>query len=320
MNKFSVAPMIDWTDRHCRYFHRQLSKNATLYTEMIVDQAVLHGDAAHLLDESADKKNVVLQLGGSDSQSMNKASQIAADMGYQEINLNCGCPSDRVQAGVFGAVLMLEPKRVADILSAMSAASGVKISLKIRLGVDEQDVQETLPTFLETIAQAPVQDITIHARKAWLQGLSPKDNRTIPPLDYDLALAMKAQFPDFRIALNGGLEDLTTAKAQLERGFDGVMLGRAAYHKPYEILAPLDSDWYGGAVAPTREEIVEIMSAYLAAHFAQGGRVHQVTRHMIGLFHGQKGGRRWRQYLTEEAKHNDPNILRNALHEISVNA
>ncbi len=312
MNRFSVAPMIDWTDRHCRYFHRLVSHQATLYTEMVVDQAILHGDAARLLDADADKDKVVVQLGGSDPALLGEATKIAYETGYQEINLNCGCPSDRVQAGTFGAVLMYEPERVLRLLEAMSAASPAKVSVKIRLGVDEQIVEESLPRFLEVITASGVSEVTIHARKAWLQGLSPKDNRTIPPLDYDLAYAMKQAFPDVKFALNGGLGDLAQAQEALTR-FDGVMLGRAAYQRPYEILGHLDREIYGEEYQLSREAVIEAMTQYLHEHVAKGGRVHSVTRHMLGLFHGQKGGRLWRQILSQEAKDNDPDLLLNAL-------
>ncbi len=309
MEKFAVAPMIDWTDRHCRYFHHVLSKRAELYTEMVVDQAILRGDAPRLLDADAPKDNVVLQLGGSEPESMGQAARIGAEFGYEAINLNCGCPSDRVQSGAFGAVLMLEPERVRDILVAMQEMSGARISLKIRLGVDEQNEAEALPCFLEAVLASGVDEVTIHARKAWLRGLSPKENRSIPPLDYDLAARMRARFEGVKFALNGGIENLEMAKRELGR-FDGVMIGRAAYQRPYDVLAFVDEEIYGEAGKITRSQVIEIMSKYLEKHVAAGGGVGEVVRHMMGLFHGQKGGRIWRQMLSEEAKKNDPNLLK----------
>ncbi|MEM6729264.1 MAG: tRNA dihydrouridine(20/20a) synthase DusA [Pseudomonadota bacterium] len=298
----SVAPMMAWTDRHCRYFHRQLSSRALLYTEMVTAAALVRGGARHLLAFDAREGPVALQLGGADPAELAQAARMGAEEGYAEINLNVGCPSDRVQSGTFGAVLMKDPGLVAACLAAMRDAVDVPVTLKCRIGVDEQVPEETLPEFLSQIASSGVTQVSIHARKAWLKGLSPKENREVPPLDYGLVEEMVAAFPALSIALNGGVESLVAVKAALARGVDGVMVGRAAYHRPWDILAAADREIYGvDESLAEREEVVDAMRAYIGAHLAQGGALHQVTRHMLGLYAGQPGARAWRRILSERA-------------------
>jgi tRNA-dihydrouridine synthase A len=294
--------MMDWTDRHCRAFHRVLSRKTLLHTEMVTARAVIHGDRERLLAFSPAEHPVAVQLGGSDPAELAEAARIAAGEGYDEVNLNVGCPSDRVQSGCFGAVLMLRPALVADCLAAMIATSPVEVTVKCRLGVDDQRVEETLPAFLEAVQEAGVRRVTIHARKAWLQGLSPKENREIPPLDYPLVLAMKRAFPALRISINGGIATLDQAETLLAQGLDGVMIGRAAYHDPHAILADADRRLWGGAPGPAPEEAAHAMLPYIAAHVAAGGRLHQVTRHMLGLFAGRPGARAWRRALAQAAQ------------------
>jgi tRNA-dihydrouridine synthase A len=299
--RLSVAPMMDWTDRHCRYVHRLLSKNALLYTEMVTAPAVIHGDRERLFGFDPAEHPVALQLGGSDPTQLAEACRIAADYGYDEINLNVGCPSDRVQSGSFGAVLMESPGLVADCVAAMIAASPVEVTVKCRIGVDNQLPEEILPEFLSRVASAGVNRFTIHARKAWLQGLSPKENREVPPLDYDLVLAMKETFPHLHLSINGGIGSLEAAEGFLARGIDGVMIGRAAYHQPTDILAEADRRIWGEETGRNGEETVRAMLPYIENHLASGGRLHQITRHMLGLFHGRPGARHWRRILSEGA-------------------
>ncbi|MEO1110241.1 MAG: tRNA dihydrouridine(20/20a) synthase DusA [Pseudomonadota bacterium] len=317
--RLSVAPMMDWTDRHCRYFHRLLSRETLLYTEMVTAPALVRGGALHLLDYNPEEHPVALQLGGSDPEELAQAARLGADAGYDEINLNCGCPSDRVQSGTFGAVLMKEPARVAECVSAMRASVDVDVTVKCRIGVDDQQPQEVLPDFLTQIRAAGCMRVTIHARKAWLQGLSPKENRDIPPLDYDLVHRMKADFPDMHISINGGITSLDHAQAHLEAGLDGVMIGRAAYHQPTDILAQADMRIYqtGAAVDPI--EVVQDMVPYVERHLANGGRLHQITRHMLGLFAGRPGARAWRRALSEGAVHDGagPEVMLRALEQVA---
>ncbi|NGQ90947.1 tRNA dihydrouridine(20/20a) synthase DusA [Rhodobacter sp. HX-7-19] len=299
-HRLSVAPMMDWTDRHCRVLHRLMTRRAMLYTEMVTAPAVVHGDRARLLGYSEVEHPVALQLGGSDPAELRAAVRLALPHGYDEINLNVGCPSDRVQSGCFGAVLMERPALVADCVAAMLEAADVPVTVKCRIGVDDQDPEVVLPDFLERVSAAGVRHFVIHARKAWLQGLSPKENREIPPLDYGLVLRMKAAFPHLTICINGGVTSLDQARGFLAAGLDGVMIGRAAYHDPGSVLIGADALWGDGpgldAVA-----VVEAMMPYVAAHLAQGGRLHQITRHMLGLFHGRPGARGWRRVLSEGA-------------------
>lgn len=298
--RLSVAPMMDWTDRACRGFHRLLSRRALLYTEMVTAPAVIHGDRARLLDYDAAEHPLALQLGGSEPAQLAEAARIGAGWGYDEINLNVGCPSDRVQSGCFGAVLMTRPDLVAECVAAMIAASPVEVTVKCRIGVDEQIPDEVLPAFLSRMRDAGVRRITIHARKAWLQGLSPRENREIPPLDYPLVHRMKAAFPDLHLSVNGGIASLAGVRAHLE-AMDGVMVGRAAYHQPWDILGQADRLWDETPPFSDPVEAAAAMRPRIAAHLAQGGRLHQVTRHMLGLFHGRPGARGWRRQLSEGA-------------------
>ncbi len=291
--------MMDWTDRNCRLFHRQISRNALLYTEMVTAPAVIHGEQERLLGHAGDEP-VALQLGGSNPAELRAATRIAAGWGYDEINLNCGCPSDRVQSGAFGAVLMKTPNLVAECVAEMIAESPVEVTVKCRIGVDDQEPAEILPRFLETIRGAGVRRVTIHARKAWLQGLNPRQNRDIPPLDYPLVVAMKRAFPDLHISINGGIGSLAEAQALLAQGLDGVMIGRAAYHDPAATLIGADALWDQDH-APDPVQVVLDMLPYVEAHLAQGGRLHQISRHMLGLFHGRPGARGWRQVLSSDA-------------------
>ncbi|MCG6903164.1 MAG: tRNA dihydrouridine(20/20a) synthase DusA [Rhodobacter sp.] len=303
-SRLSVAPMMDWTDRHCRYLHRCMSQRVLLYTEMVTAPALVRGRARHLLRFDRAEHPVAVQLGGSDAGELSEAARMAADEGYDEINLNIGCPSDRVQSGCFGAVLMEQPQLVGDCVSAMIAAQPVEVTVKCRLGVDDQDPTQVLPAFIETMRAAGVRRMAIHARKAWLKGLSPKENRDIPPLDYPLVHAMKRAFPDMHLSLNGGVGSLAEAEAHLAAGMDGVMIGRAAYHTPPDILLDADVRIFGatgGHSGPDARGIVELMRPYIASHLAQGGRLHSVTRHMLGLFSGRPGARGWRRMLSEHS-------------------
>ena len=296
-HRLSVAPMMDWTDRHCRVFHRAMTRRAMLYTEMVTAPAVIHGDRDRLLGFSGVEHPIALQLGGSDPADLARAVRLALPYGYDEVNLNCGCPSDRVQSGCFGAVLMERPALVADCVRAMQSETPVPVTVKCRIGVDDQDPSRALPDFLHHIANAGVKHVIIHARKAWLQGLSPKQNREIPPLDHALVLLMKAEFPNLTLTLNGGVTTLDQAKSLLDQGLDGVMLGRAAYHDP-AILLDVDQLW-GDAPGLDAYQTVHAMRPYIAAHLANGGRLHQITRHMLGLFNGQAGARQWRRILSD---------------------
>ncbi len=302
---FAVAPMIDWTDRHCRFLHRQLSKRAVLFTEMVVADAIIHGNRDRLLGFSPQEHPVTLQLGGSDPVKLAEAIRIAADYGYDEINLNVGCPSDRVQSGTFGACLMRDAGQVARLVEAMKAVSTVPVTVKCRIGVDDQEPETVLPDFLERMIGAGADAIWIHARKAWLQGLSPKENRDIPPLDYDLVYRMKRENPDVFLGINGGIADLEQAAEHLAV-MDGVMLGRAAYHNT-GLLAGVDALIEGGSPAGVATSEVDwlalrdTMMAYADEVMASGARLNHVTRHMVGLFQGYAGARRFRQILSSDA-------------------
>jgi len=305
--RLSVAPMMDWTDRHCRAFHRVLTRNTLLYTEMAVDMAVIHGNRDYLIGFDPAEQPVALQLGGSDPANLVKAARIAAGYGYAEINLNVGCPSDRVQAGRFGACLMQEPELVADCVKAMQDAVDVPVTVKSRIGVDDQDPEMALFAFVETVAAAGVTSFTVHARKAWLKGLSPKDNRTIPPLDYDLVRRLKRERPELEVILNGGLEDLDHGLAEGSE-LDGFMLGRAAYHTPW-VLAEADSRVFGGAdPVKTRIEAIDAYLPYIERRMSEGVQLHSITRHILGLFHAQPGGRNWRRILSEKGGRHGANI------------
>ena len=291
--------MMDWTDRHCRAFHRTLSRRARLYTEMVTAQAVLHGDRERLLGFGAMEHPVALQLGGSDPALLAQAARIGADVGYDEINLNVGCPSDRVQSGRFGACLMREPGLVAECMAAMIAAVAVPVTLKCRLGVDDQEPQASLFAMVDACASAGMRHVVVHARKAWLKGLSPKENRDIPPLDYGLVYRLKAERPALSVVLNGGVADLDAALGHLQH-VDGVMLGRAAYHDP-GLLGAVDRRVFGVGRDVSPEAAVEAYRAYMAAELARGTPLAAMTRHMLGLFAGRPGARTWRRRLTTGA-------------------
>ena len=298
--RFSVAPMMDWTDRHCRAFHRVLTRRALLYTEMAVDKAIIHGDRERLIGFDPAEHPVAIQLGGSDPDDLAAASRIAEGFGYAEINLNVGCPSDRVQSGRFGACLMQEPGLVADCVAAMQAAVSVPVTVKCRIGVDDQRPEDALFTLVDAVAQTGITSFAVHARKAWLKGLSPKENRTVPPLDYALVRRLKAERSDLEIVLNGGIETLDQGLAE-SAGLDGIMLGRAAYHTPW-ILAQVDSRIFGDPdPLATRFEAVDAYRPYLGAQLDAGTRLHDMTRHMLGLFAGEPGARLWRRILSEKA-------------------
>ncbi|MEQ6247608.1 tRNA dihydrouridine(20/20a) synthase DusA [Sulfitobacter sp. HNIBRBA3233] len=315
--RLSVAPMMDWTDRHCRYLHRLMSGHALLYTEMVTAPALVRGGALHLLDHDPSEHPVALQLGGSDPAELAEAARLGAAAGYDEINLNVGCPSDRVQSGAFGAVLMKDPALVARCVTAMRRAVEVDVTVKCRIGVDDQTPEDVLPEFLSRMVGAGVERMTIHARKAWLDGLSPKENRDIPPLDYPLVQRMKELFPNLHLSINGGITSLDQVEALLDSGLDGVMVGRAAYHQPADILCTADRRIFGAGpeADTTPEATVERMLPYIEAHLSQGGKLGQVTRHMLGLFAGRPGARAWRRVLSEGA-HRDgagTDLVREAL-------
>ena len=290
--------MMDWTDRHCRFFHRLLTRHALLYTEMITAEAVIHGDQQKLLGFSPEERPLALQLGGSDPQRLAMAAKIAARFGYDEINLKVGCPSDRVQEGRFGACLMAEPDLVAAAVAAMQNAAGdIPVTVKCRIGIDDQDSEADLDRFIRTVASAGCSTFIVHARKAWLQGLSPKENREVPPLDYGRVVRLKQAYPHLTIALNGGIGSLDEAAKHLEH-VDGVMLGRAAYHTPY-LLAQVDQRIFGDINAPIeRREVIERLMPYIEAHLAAGGKMHSITRHVLGLYHGEPGARAFRRHLS----------------------
>jgi tRNA-dihydrouridine synthase A len=296
----SVAPMMDWTDRHYRFFVRQLTRRTLLYTEMVTMHAVLHGDRERLLSFSEVEKPLVLQLGGDDPAKLAECARIAESWGYDEVNLNVGCPSERVQSGNFGACLMLEPGRVAACVAAMRGAVNLPVTVKHRTGVDERDGYEDLRRFVDTVAEAGCERFIIHARKAWLKGLSPKENRTVPPLRYEEVYRLKEEFPELLIEINGGFTSLETVSALLEK-VDGVMVGRAAYENPY-LLAAADRDIFGEDMMPrSRREVVLGMLPYLEQCLLQGVRFNSITRHMLGLFAGQPGARAWKRHLSEHA-------------------
>ena len=298
MNRLSVAPMMDWTDRHCRYFHRLLAPHARLYTEMVTSAALVHGDRQRLLGFDDAEHPVALQLGGSDPQELAQAARIGADFGYDEINLNVGCPSDRVQSGRFGACLMHEPALVADCFVAMREAVTIPVTIKCRLGVDEQDEYADLQHFIETVAARGCGVFIVHARKAWLKGLSPKENREVPPLNYQRVYQLKRDFPALTILINGGIQSLAEVQTHLVHT-DGVMLGRTAYHEPYR-LAELEHALFGTPL-PDRMALIRQMREYTERHLAEGGKLNHISRHLLGLFQGLPGARGWRRHLSENA-------------------
>ncbi len=294
--RLCVAPMMDWTDRHCRYFHRILAPSARLYTEMVHANAVLQGDRHRLLAFDCREHPVALQIGGSQPAQLAEAARIGEQWGYDEINLNVGCPSDRVQSGKFGACLMREPRLVAECVMAMVSAVAIPVTVKCRIGVDDQDPEQALSELVDCVAAAGCRVVIVHARKAWLQGLSPKDNREIPPLDYGIVFRLKQRRPDLLVVLNGGLDD--SASTLLRAGsVDGVMLGRAAYHRPY-LLHRLDAALSGRNDLKSRKDLLCEMEPYVREHVAAGGNVRHIARHLLGLFHGEPGGRQFRQSLS----------------------
>ncbi|MBW3164542.1 tRNA dihydrouridine(20/20a) synthase DusA [Ferrimonas balearica] len=296
---FSVAPMLDWTDRHYRYFARLISRQALLYTEMVTTGAIIHGKGDYL-GFNEEEHPVALQLGGSNPADLAHCAKLAEQRGYDEVNLNVGCPSDRVQNGRFGACLMAEPQLVADCVKAMQDVVSIPVTVKTRIGIDEQDSYEFLTRFIDTVASAGCDIFTIHARKAWLQGLSPKENREIPELIYDRAYQVKRDFAHLNISVNGGITTLEQCEAHLQH-LDGVMVGREAYQNPY-MMAEVDQRLYGDdRPVLSRAEVVEQMIPYLERHIANGGRANHVTRHMLGLFNGMPGARQWRRYLAQNA-------------------
>jgi tRNA-dihydrouridine synthase A len=293
-----VAPMMDWTDRHCRYFHRLLSPRARLYTEMVTSAALVRGRQLRLLEHSQQEHPVALQLGGSDPLELAQAARDGAQAGYDEINLNVGCPSDRVQSGRFGACLMREPALVGDCMKAMRDAVSVPVTVKCRIGVDDQDDYAGLQHFTETMLDAGVQVMTVHARKAWLQGLSPKENREIPPLDYARVYRLKREFPQLTVVINGGISTVEQVLAHLDQ-VDGVMLGRAAYHDPY-LLARIETALYGQPL-PTRDEVLAHLQPYVEAELARGTALKHISRHLLGLYQGEPGARAFRRTISEGA-------------------
>ena len=308
--------MMDWTDRHCRAFHRLMSRRALLYTEMVTAPAIVHGDAQRLLDFGPAEHPVALQLGGSDPAELARATRIAGAWGYDEINLNVGCPSDRVQSGCFGAVLMKTPDLVAECVGRMMEASPIEVTVKCRIGVDDQTPEDVLPAFLDRMRRAGIRRIAIHARKAWLQGLSPRENREIPPLDYPLVHRMKQAFPDLHLSINGGIASLDAAREHLQV-MDGAMVGRAAYHQPWDMLGRADSLWGDTPPFDAPDRVAQAMRPHIAAHLAGGGRLHQITRHMLGLFHGLPGARRWKRTLSEGASKGGIEVYDAALRQVT---
>lgn len=303
--KLCVAPMMDWTDRHCRYFHRLLAPSALLYTEMVTSGAVLHGDRARLLAHSPQEHPLALQLGGSEPADLARCARIAAERDFDELNLNVGCPSDRVQRGRFGACLMLEPALVRDCVSAMRDAVSIPVTVKTRLGVDEHESFGFLSDFVGTVAEAGCRVFIIHARKAWLSGLSPKQNREIPALRHDRVFRLKQEFPELTVVLNGGIVTADDAELHL-RELDGVMLGRAAYHDPW-VLSELQTRLFGGGAVGSRDEAVHVMTGYLERQCALGVPVKHISRHVLGLYQGMPGAKRWRRYISQHAHLDDAN-------------
>ena len=298
--RFAIAPMMDWTDRHDRYFLRRITRHARLYTEMLTADAVIHGNRGRLLGFSPDERPLALQLAGADPDKMAQAARIAANLGFDEVNINVGCPSERVQSGRFGACLMAEPETVAACASAMGAAVDIPVTVKCRIGIDDSDSYEDFRRFVDCVAAAGVTVFIVHARKAVLAGLNPKQNRDVPPLKYDFVRRLKQERPDLTVILNGGLRDVAAALSHLDR-LDGVMFGREAYQNPY-CLAPVDALYFADcAPPPTRHQVAQAMLAYIEERCAKGERLNAITRHLLGLFQGQSGARAWRRFLSENA-------------------
>jgi tRNA-dihydrouridine synthase A len=304
-HKFCIAPMMDWTDRHCRFLHRQLTRSALLYTEMVTADAILRGNRARLLDFDRREDPVALQLGGSEPQKLAEAAKIGVDFGYSEINLNVGCPSDRVQSGRFGACLMREPELVAECVAAMRAAVSIPVTVKCRIGVDDQEPEESLRELIGLCARAGVRIFAVHARKAWLEGLSPKENRDVPPLDYGLVYRVKLEHPKLKIVINGGIGTLDEAQAHLDR-VDGVMIGRAAFHSP-AMLAEVDARFFGGEPA-SLDAAVDAYVEYVAAQLSLRVPLNRLTKPMLGLFNGRQGARLFRRHLAENGNLRGANL------------
>ena len=309
--KFCVAPMMEWTDRHCRFFHRQLSSQAVLYTEMVTADAILFGDKDRLIGYSPQEHPVAIQLGGSDPKALADAAHICQEFGYKEVNINVGCPSDRVQSGRFGACLMQEPELVATCVKAMKDAVNIPITVKCRIGVDDQEPQDALFKMAHSVFDQGCDSLIVHARKAWLKGLSPKENRDIPPLDYPLVYRLKEALPNQEIIINGGIETAKEGLGHLNY-VDGVMLGRTAYHQPFQLI-DVDADYYGLHHGYDEKIMLETMHGYINHHIKNGFKAHGVTRHMLGLFHSIGGAKKWRQLLTVKAV--DPNSTADILWE-----
>ncbi|WP_411725222.1 tRNA dihydrouridine(20/20a) synthase DusA [Methyloglobulus sp.] len=313
-HRFCVAPMMDWTDLHCRFFHRLISQHALLYTEMVTTGALIHGDHHRFLRFNSDENPLAFQLGGSNPRELALCAKMVEDYGYDEVNLNIGCPSDRVQNGRFGACLMLEPELVADCISAMCGAVSIPVTVKSRIGIDDRDSYEELAVFVGKVADASCNTFIIHARKAWLSGLSPKQNREIPPLNYDVVYQLKTDFPHLEIVVNGGIANLEQAETLLQR-VDGVMVGREAYQNPY-LLAEVDKHIFNATESPrSRHEIMGLILPYIEGQLKNGIRLNSITRHILGLFHGEPGARAWRRHLSENVT--SPNagikVVRDAL-------
>ncbi|KEG19721.1 tRNA dihydrouridine(20/20a) synthase DusA [Bartonella bacilliformis] len=305
--KFAVAPMLDWTDRHCRFFYRLLTKKALLYTEMVVADAIIHGIRGSLLTFNNQEHPVALQIGGSDPKKLAEAAQIAEDFGYDEINLNVGCPSNRVQSGTFGACLMLNPDVVANAVEAMKRVVTVPVTVKCRIGVDEQDEELALDFLADRVWNAGCDALWVHARKAWLKGLSPKENRNIPPLNYKRVYKFKNKFYNKFVGINGGIKSISEIKEHLKL-CDAVMVGRQVYYNP-SLLQLIDSEIYGESQNNLKDcDVIDIMCDYATKHIASGGRLSHVTRHMISFFYGRDGARRWRQILSNDATRKDADV------------
>lgn len=311
--KLSIAPMLDWTDRHCRYFMRLMSSNVLLYTEMVTTGALIYGKGDYLAFNQ-EEHPVAVQLGGSNPDEMARCAVMCQARGYDEVNINVGCPSDRVQNGRFGACLMAEPQTVADCVKAMQAQVDIPITVKSRIGIDDMDEYDDLTNFIQIVADAGCDTFIVHARKAWLQGLSPKQNREVPPLNYDRVYQLKRDFPHLHISINGGVTSLEQAKQHLAH-VDGVMIGREAYANPSVLLNVDNTLFDAPSVSISREQVVRQMLPYIEQHVADGGRVWHVARHMLGLFQGQPGGKMWRRYLSQNApkRNNDPQLVLEAL-------
>lgn len=309
----SIAPMMEWTDRYYRYFARLITKHTLLYTEMVTTGALLHGDRERFLRFDSSEHPIALQLGGSDPSDLAECSRIVEDAGYDEVNLNVGCPSDRVQSGRFGACLMLEPELVAECINAMQQAVSIPVTVKHRIGIDQDESYETLHHFVATVAKTGCSTFIVHARNAWLQGLSPKENREIPPLRYDTVHQLKKDFPNLEIIINGGIKNLKAAKQQLDH-LDGVMIGREAYQNPW-ILAEADQLLFGdNHPIPSRHEIIEQLMPFVQKELANGTPISRITRHILGLFQGQPGAKAWRRHISENAhsKETTPELITEA--------